>query len=138
MIALDGSALLAILLDEDDADRCIDALSGEENLIILAVSLAKAMIVAEAVMLGTISQMGEKQAIIEIAPGIEMTVMKQAILRVVTASEEEFEYEDEGAEAPTEVPAASAPDVVDEPRVSGSPAAETGFERPDKPENTSH
>jgi ribonuclease VapC len=48
MIALDGSALLAILLDEDDADRCIDALSGEANLIISAASLAEALIVAEA------------------------------------------------------------------------------------------
>lgn len=48
MIALDGSALLAILLDEDDADRCIDALSGEENLIISAASVAEALIVAEA------------------------------------------------------------------------------------------
>lgn len=48
MIALDGSALLAILLDEDDADRCIDALSRESDLIISAPSLAEALIVAEA------------------------------------------------------------------------------------------
>ncbi|WP_375429538.1 type II toxin-antitoxin system VapC family toxin [uncultured Sphingomonas sp.] len=48
MIALDGSALLAILLDEDDADRCIDALSRERDLIISAASLAEALIVAEA------------------------------------------------------------------------------------------
>lgn len=62
----------------------------------------------------TIVRMGEKQAIIEIAPGVEMTVLKQAILRVVNAEEDEFEYpddevaadgvegivEDEGGDAP--------------------------------------
>lgn len=43
---------------------------------------------------GTIVHMGDKQAIIEVAPGVEMTVLKQAIMRVVNPSEEEFEYDD--------------------------------------------
>ena len=46
----------------------------------------------------TVVHMGEKQAVIEIAPGVEMTVLKQAILRVVAADEDEFEYADEAVE----------------------------------------
>ncbi len=48
MIALDGSALLAIVNDESEADRCIDALSGETELIVSAASLAEVLIVANA------------------------------------------------------------------------------------------
>ena len=44
---------------------------------------------------GTIRHLGDRQAIIEIAPGIEMTVVKQAIMKIVDPSEEEFEYEEE-------------------------------------------
>lgn len=92
---------------------------------------------------GTIRQMGDKQAIIEIAPGIEMTVIKQAIMRVVPASEEEFEYDDEDIvdlEAVDGVPGAlPAPTAgaADQPWEGDAPVSETGFERPDKPENTS-
>lgn len=48
--------------------------------------------------LATIRHMGERQAVIEIAPGVEMTVLKQAIMRVVPADEEEFEYTDDAPE----------------------------------------
>ena len=44
---------------------------------------------------GTIVHLGERQAVLEIAPGIEMTVLKQAIMRSVSPAEEEFEYEEE-------------------------------------------
>ena len=37
---------------------------------------------------GTISWVGSKQAILEVAPGVEMTVLKQAIARVVTPGDE--------------------------------------------------
>ena len=43
---------------------------------------------------GTIIHNGEKQAIVEVSPGVEMTVLKQAIVRAVEPSEEEFEYDD--------------------------------------------
>lgn len=42
----------------------------------------------------TIVHMGTKQAVIEIAPGVEMTVLKQAIAKTVAPEDEEFEYED--------------------------------------------
>ncbi|MFT3969684.1 MAG: preprotein translocase subunit YajC [Micropruina sp.] len=53
---------------------------------------------------GTIRHLGERQAIIEIAPGIEMTVVKQAVVKTLTAEDDEFEYSDEPAaeEAPTD------------------------------------
>lgn len=55
---------------------------------------------------GTIRHLGEKQAIIEIAPGLEMTVVKQAIVKTLTPEDDEFEYAEETAE----------PDhIVDEP-----------------------
>lgn len=43
----------------------------------------------------TIRELGERTAVVEISPGVEMTVLKQAIMRTVTADEEEFEYDDE-------------------------------------------
>ena len=50
--------------------------------------------------LATVREVGERTAVIEISPGVEMTVLKQAIMRTVTADEEEFEYDDEdGADA---------------------------------------
>jgi len=48
---------------------------------------------------GTIRAMGEQQAVIELAPGVDVTVVKQAIAKVVAESEEEFEYTDEDGHA---------------------------------------
>ncbi|MDR1238215.1 MAG: preprotein translocase subunit YajC [Propionibacteriaceae bacterium] len=46
---------------------------------------------------GTIIHLGEKQAILEISPGVEMTILKQAIS--TQQVEEEFEYEDESGQS---------------------------------------
>jgi preprotein translocase subunit YajC len=46
---------------------------------------------------GTVRHRGEKQLILEVAPGLEITVVKQAIMKIVDPAEEEFEYEDESA-----------------------------------------
>lgn len=43
---------------------------------------------------GTIKHLGDNQAILEIAPQVEITIAKQIVMRVVSAEEEEFEYED--------------------------------------------
>lgn len=48
---------------------------------------------------GTLTYVGDRQAIVELAPGAEVTILKAAILRAVTADEEEFEFDDE-VEAP--------------------------------------
>lgn len=78
-------------------------------------------------MYGTIVHLGERQAVLEIAPGVEMTVLKQAIMRSVSPAEEEFEYED--ADAPLADPALSGPLTDAEGGVDTDP--ETPFQRPD-------
>jgi ribonuclease VapC len=46
MIVVDTSALMAIVLDEADADRCSDALTAEAEILISAGTVAEALIVA--------------------------------------------------------------------------------------------
>ena len=46
MIAVDTSALMAIVLDEAEADACIAALETEDNILISAGTIADALIVA--------------------------------------------------------------------------------------------
>ena len=46
MIAVDTSALIAILLDERQADACIAALEAEEDILISAGTVAEALIVS--------------------------------------------------------------------------------------------
>lgn len=43
---------------------------------------------------GTIVTLGDKQAVLEISPGVELTVLKQAIARKVTPADEDAEYDD--------------------------------------------
>lgn len=47
MIAVDTSALMAIALDEPDAEACIAALEAEDGLLISAGTVAEALIVAQ-------------------------------------------------------------------------------------------
>ena len=46
MIAVDTSALMAIVLNESEADACVAALEAEDNLLISAATIAEALIVA--------------------------------------------------------------------------------------------
>lgn len=46
MIALDTSAIMAILLDEPEADACIAAIEAEEEIVISSATLAETLIVA--------------------------------------------------------------------------------------------
>ncbi len=43
----------------------------------------------------TLSHVADTQAIVELAPGVEVTILKQAIARVAKDDEEEFEFADE-------------------------------------------
>ena len=47
----------------------------------------------------TLSHVADKQAVAELAPGVEVTILKQAIMRVASEDEEEFEFTDEVDEA---------------------------------------
>ena len=44
---------------------------------------------------GTVLSVGEKQVVLEISPGAELTVLKQAISRVVTEADEDVEEADD-------------------------------------------
>jgi preprotein translocase subunit YajC len=62
---------------------------------------------------GTVVSVGPKQAVIEISPGAELTVLKQAISRIVTADDEDnMEEHDELDEEDT----LTADAVAEEPR----------------------
>ncbi|HSN43153.1 MAG TPA: preprotein translocase subunit YajC [Propionibacteriaceae bacterium] len=45
--------------------------------------------------LGTVLHIGQKQAIVELAPGVEVTVLRAAILKPMSPADEEFEYDDD-------------------------------------------
>ena len=44
---------------------------------------------------GTIVSLGDRQAVLEISPGVELTVLKQAIIRTVTEADEDTVYDDD-------------------------------------------
>ncbi len=79
---------------------------------------------------GTVRHLGQSQAVVEIAPGVEMTVTKAAISQIVRPEDEEFEYEGE-----EEAPAESASDLDaplgtpfgTDPVVPGAPEGPTDF-----------
>ncbi len=70
-----------------------------------------ARVMTTAGVIATVREVGEKTAVIEISPGIEMTILKQAIMRAVTADEEEFEYDDDAEVAEVEAPRAESEDL---------------------------
>ena len=94
---------------------------------------------------GTVVSVGERQVVLEISPGAELTVLKQAITKIVTdddedSLEEQDELEEEEAAAerpielkderpveeptPTSTEPAAEPDTSPTPRESKPPTAE--------------
>ena len=57
---------------------------------------------------GTVQAVGDQQMVVELAPGMAVTVVKPAVAKVVTEAEEEFEYTDdhEAIEGDSSEPAA--------------------------------
>ncbi|WP_375425122.1 preprotein translocase subunit YajC [uncultured Friedmanniella sp.] len=68
----------------------------------------------------TIVSIGDKQTVLETAPGVELTVLKQAIARKVTPADEDAEYEGLDDELETDVVA--EPEGVSDPDVLVPPA----------------
>jgi len=94
---------------------------------------------------GTIQATGDKQMVIELAPGVAITVVRQAIAKALTPEEEEFEYADddsiEESQTPLEVTDGSdalsddmfkvpddASELVDDGTPEDKPADESGDE----------
>lgn len=82
-------------------------------------------VVTTAGVLGTLRHAGERQVIVEISPGVEMTILKQAIMRVIEPSEEDFEYDDDAA-----IDAVDEDVVVEDVVVDDAPAARGVDEAP--------
>jgi preprotein translocase subunit YajC len=78
---------------------------------------------------GTVVSVGSKQVLLEISPGAELTVLKQAISRIVTAEDEdnlEEEEELESEELTAEDAALAEPELrVERPMEAPKPAAGT-------------
>jgi ribonuclease VapC len=80
MIAVDTSALMAILLDEPEADACIAALETEDRLLISAGTVAEALIVAER------RNVGEEMARLLDGLGFEVIAVTAASARRIAQS----------------------------------------------------
>lgn len=61
-------------------------------------------------MFGTIAHAGERQLIVELAPGVEVTVLKGNVARRVVADDEEFEFTDDETIAEEDMDATIADD----------------------------
>lgn len=91
--------------------------------------------------IGTIKYLGDKQAIIEISPGVEMTVDKRAIS--TQKVEDEFEYADDDAEPTAELEAADQTPLADSDQTGPVQDAldlptepgDTAWDNPDTPKN---
>jgi len=55
---------------------------------------------------GTVQAVGDKQMVVELAPGMAVTVVKPAVAKVVTEAEEEFEYTDDHEQIEASEPSA--------------------------------
>ena len=81
--------------------------------------LPGARVILNSGIFATISHIADTQAIVELAPGVEVTILKQAIARVTKNDEEEFEFTDEaeetaeGEENKENVDGADAPEPED-------------------------
>jgi len=89
---------------------------------------------------GTIRHMGDKQVVVEVSPGVELTFVRQAIIRPLKDDEDEFEYADVtepageieptnddqawGLEAPAGVVGAVTPGISDDDEAE-TPTSET-------------
>lgn len=65
----------------------------------------------------TITHLGDKQAVVELAPGVEVSVLKQAIVRPA-GDEEEFAFADD---VPAQTSPASNETVVEAPAIDAQP-----------------
>ena len=76
---------------------------------------------------GTISWVGSKQAILEVAPGVEMTVLKQAIARTVTPGDEYSEPLDavDEPDEPTPVVDGTPEAPLNDPTLPDTPVTDT-------------
>ena len=86
--------------------------------------LPGARVILNSGIFATISHIADTQAIVELAPGVEVTILKQAIARVTKNDEEEFEFTDEAEETPEGKESEESVDGVDAPEPEDTSATE--------------
>ena len=86
--------------------------------------LPGARVILNSGIFATISHIADTQAIVELAPGVEVTILKQAIARVTKKDEEEFEFTDEAEETPEGEESEESVDGVDAPEPEDTSATE--------------
>lgn len=86
--------------------------------------LPGARVILNSGIFATISHIADTQAIVELAPGVEVTILKQAIARVAKNDEEEFEFTDEAEETPEGEESEESVDGVDAPEPEDTSATE--------------
>ncbi|WP_423860412.1 preprotein translocase subunit YajC [Arachnia propionica] len=86
--------------------------------------LPGARVILNSGIFATISHIADTQAIVELAPGVEVTILKQAIARVAKNDEEEFEFTDEAEETPEGEESEERVDGVDAPEPEDTSATE--------------
>ena len=86
--------------------------------------LPGARVILHSGIFATISHIADTQAIVELAPGVEVTILKQAIARVAKNDEEEFEFTDEAEETPEGEESEESVDGVDAPEPEDTSATE--------------
>jgi len=112
MVALMGGALYFLLLRPQQK-------RAKEQQAKLAALEAGSRVMTISGIIGTISHLGEKQAIIEIAPGVEITVDKRALS--TQAIEDEFEYVDSEPQAISDPEPEATIGSFDEPQAFDQP-----------------
>ena len=86
--------------------------------------LPGARVILNSGIFATISHIADTQAIVELAPGVEVTILKQAIARVTKNDEEEFEFTDEAEETPEGEESEESVAGVDAPEPEDTSATE--------------
>ena len=105
MVALMGGAFYFLLIRPQKK-------RAKEQQEALAAMQAGSRVMTISGIIGTISHIGEKQAILEIAPGVEITIDKRALS--TQPIEDEFEYVDADADADAaELESAVEPDQIE-------------------------
>jgi len=81
---------------------------------------------------GTLVSVGTKQVVLEVSPGVEMTVLKQAIARTVAPGDEDTEFEELEEYDDSEV-IADEPSSVEPSSVEPSPIESSNEPTPEPP-----
>jgi len=86
---------------------------------------------------GTLVSVGTKQVVLEVSPGVEMTVLKQAISRTVAPGDEDTEFDEleeyDDSEVIADEPSSVEPSSVEPSPIESSPIESSNEPTPQPP-----